>query len=355
VTAPSFYFLLPGSPETPTGGFVYDRHMLRALRTYGRLAGGIVLPGGYPHPSEATRAAGERAVEGLRDGASAIIDGLAFSPLLEAFAAATARLSIYPLVHHPLCDETGLSAAIRDRLRERERQALGLARGVVVTSEHTALRLADFGVPAGRVRVVRPGVDVPPRGGECAGSTSRGVYPVVLLCVASLTQRKGQDVLLRALARLRCFCWRLLLVGPARDAAFAGRLRRLARDLDIEGRIVFPGAVGASRLARLYRVADLFVLPSHYEGYGIAVAEAAAYGLPVVASDAGAIREAIVGARHRLVPPGDAAALADALRSFLVARRETGGDWRAPTDARPRTWTAAGREFLAALDALRAS
>ena len=353
MTAPSFYFLLPGSPETPTGGFVYDRHMLRALRADGRLAGGIVLPGGYPHPSEATRAAGERAVEGLRDGASAIIDGLAFSPLLEAFAATTARLSIYPLVHHPLCDETGLSATIRGRLYERERQALGLARGVVVTSQRTALRLADFGVPAGRIRVVRPGVDGPPHRIQSAATS--GAHHVVLLCVASLAQRKGQDVLLRALARLRCFRWRLLLVGPARDAAFAGRIRRLARHLGIDGRIVLAGAVGASRLVRLYRLADLFVLPSHYEGYGIAVAEAAAYGLPVVASDAGAIPEAIVGARHRLVPPGDVAALADALRGFLVARRGTGGDWRGPADARPRSWTAAGREFVAALDALRTS
>jgi glycosyltransferase involved in cell wall biosynthesis len=353
VTAPSFYFLLPGSPETPTGGFVYDRHMLRALGADSRLAGGIVLPGGYPHPSEATRAAGERAIEGLPDGASVIIDGLAFSPLLEAFAAATARLSVYALVHHPLCDEAGLSAAIRGRFYERERHALGLARGVVVTSNLTALRLADFAVPAGRVRVVRPGVDVP--SDRIQSAVTPGAHPIVLLCVASLVRRKGQDVLLRALARLHRFRWRLLLVGPARDAAFAGRLRRLARDLRIEGRIVFAGAVGASRLAQIYRVGDLFVLPSYHEGYGIAVAEAAAHGLPVVASDAGAIREAIVGAWHRLVPPGDAVALADALRSFLVARRKTGGDWRAPADARPRTWTAAGREFLAALDALRAS
>jgi hypothetical protein len=59
--------------------------------------------------------------------------------------------------------------------------------------------------------------------------------------------------------------------------------------------------------------------------------------------------------RHRRVPPGDVAALADALRGFLVARREVGGDWRAPADTRPRSWTAAGREFLAALDALHAS
>jgi glycosyltransferase involved in cell wall biosynthesis len=355
VTAPSFYFLLPGSPQTPTGGFVYDRHMLCALRAEGRLAGGIVLPGSYPHPSEPTRAAGERAIERLPDGASAIIDGLAFSPLLEAFAPGTARLSIYPLVHHPLCDEAGLSAAVRGRLYERERKALALARGVVVTSEHTALRLADFGVAAGRVRVVRPGVDGPPHASESKGYASSEVHPVVLLCVASLTPRKGQDVLLRALASLRRFRWRLLLVGPARDAAFAGRLRRLARDLGFEGRIVFAGTVSASRLAQLYRAADLFVLASHHEGYGIAIAEAAAYGLPVVASDVGGISEAILGVRHRRVPPGDVAALADALRGFLVARREVGGDWRAPADTRPRSWTAAGREFLAALDALHAS
>ena len=282
-----------------------------------------------------------------------IIDGLAFSPLLEAFAAATARLSIYPLVHHPLCDETGLSAAIRGRLYERERQALGLARGVVVTSQHTALRLADFGVPAGQIRVVRPGVDGPSH--RIRPQATSGAHHVVLLCVASLAQRKGQDVLLRALARLRCFRWRLLLVGPARDAAFAGRLRRLARHLGIDGRIVFAGAVGASssRASIVWRICSCFRRTTR--ATASLSRKRPRYGLPVVASDAGAIREAIVGARHRLVPPGDVAALADALRSFLVARRGTGGDWRAPADARPRSWTAAGREFVAALDALRAS
>ncbi len=121
------------------------------------------------------------------------------------------------------------------------------------------------------------------------------VRPVIPLCVASLARRKGQDVLLRALARLRSFRWRLLLVGPAREADFLGRLRRLARRI-ASRQIVFTGAVSEARLARLYRLANLFVLPSYYEGYEIAVAEAAAHGLPVVASDAGAIPEAIASA-----------------------------------------------------------
>ena len=85
--------------------------------------------------------------EGLPDGARLIVDGLAFSPLLDAFAAEAERLPIYALVHHPLCDETGLAPKQRTKLFERERQALALAHGVVVTSRHTAARLADFGVP----------------------------------------------------------------------------------------------------------------------------------------------------------------------------------------------------------------
>ena len=102
--------------------------------------------------------AAERALAALPDGAALLVDGLAFSPLLEVFEAARRRLRLLVLVHHPLADETGLTGNARDRLFERERRALSLVRGVVVTSATTARRLADFAVPAGRIRVVLPGV-----------------------------------------------------------------------------------------------------------------------------------------------------------------------------------------------------
>ena len=346
MTAGSFYFVLPGPPGTPTGGFVYDRHMLHALRAKGRLAGSLVLPGNYPDPADEARQGAARMLRELPSGGALIVDGLAFSPLFEAFAAEAERLRIYALVHHPLCDETGLASAERERLFERERRALALARSIIVTSRHTAARLADFDVPADRIRVVRPGVGVARR------RTSARAGATVLLCVASLTPRKGQDVLLRALARVRHFAWRLLLVGPARDPAFAGRLRRLARDLRIGDRVAFHGAVENAQLARLYGAADLFVLPSYHEGYGIAAAEAAGHGLPVIASNAGALPEAVAGARHRLVPPGDSRALADALRSLLSARSVAGARWNPPVDPRPRSWASAGQDFVAALDEL---
>ena len=349
MTAPLLYFVLPGQPETPTGGFVYDRHMLSALRAEQRLAGCLVLPGGYPNPSKQASDAASRMLRELPNGARVIVDGLAFSPLLDAFATEAKRLSIYALVHHPLCDETDLTPKERARLFERERRALSLARGIVVTSRHTAARLAGFGVPTDRIRVVRPGIDAKSR--RPASPLSK---TPLLLCVASLTARKGQDVLLRALARLRRFAWRLLLAGPVRDAAFAGHLRRLARDLRIGGRVSFCGVVRPTQLARLYRAADLFVLPSHHEGYGIAVAEAGGFGLPVIASDVGGIPEAARAARHRLVRPGDPTTLADALRSLLRPRRMGSGRRWTPADARPRSWATAGREFIAALDELLA-
>lgn len=346
MTAGSFYFVLPGPPGTPTGGFVYDRHMLQALRAKGRLAGYLVLPGDYPDPADEARQGAARMLRELPSGGALIVDGLAFSPLFKAFAAEAQRLRIYALVHHPLCDETGLASAELGRLFERERQALALARGIVVTSRHTAARLADFNVPADRIRVVHPGIDA------IRSRAVRASGDPVLLCVASLTPRKGQDVLLRALAPVRRFAWRLLLVGPARDRAFAGRLRRLARDLRIGDQVAFRGAVDNAELARLYGAADLFVLPSHHEGYGIAATEAAGHGLPVIASNAGALPEALAGARHLLVPPGDPLALTDALRSVLSARRMAGGRWHRPVGLPPRSWASAGQEFVTALDEL---
>lgn len=342
MSARGLYVLLPGPPETPTGGFVYDRQMLRVLRRAGRLAGVLVLPGAWPEPGAATVAAAATSLSALPDGAALLVDGLAFSPLLEVFQAEADRLRLLALVHHPLADETGVTGGDRERLFDRERQALALVQGVVVTSATTARRLKDFAVPAERIRVVRPGIER-----DVTGSHGRRPGPLRLLCVASLTPRKGQDVLLRALAELRRLPWRLRLVGPARDRAFAGHVRRLTQVLRLDDRVEFVGAVTPAALPSEYRLADVFVLPSHHEGFGIVVAEAAAYGLPIVASDAGAIAEAAAGSRHWLVQPGDPPGLAQALRPRLTAAPVH----RRRPAARRRTWDDAGRDLLAALDA----
>ncbi len=323
------HFVLPGPPQTPTGGFAYDRHVLAALRRADRLEGVIVLAGEYPWPGAATLAAADRRLAELPAGSIVVVDGLALTPLLPVFERHAGRLTLFALIHHPLADETGLTTDQRSRLIDAERRALALAGGVVVTSVQTARRLADFDLPPDRIRVVRPGVRLP-----AGRADQRTQQPPLLLCVASLVARKGQDVLLRALARLRTHPWRLQLVGLERDAAYGRALRRLSHDLRLASRVSFVGAVSDRALARHYRRAGIFVFPSYHEGFGIAVADAAAHGLPIVASDAGAIPEAIGDAPAALVPAGDAAALATALRPLLTcpqARiRRRGSGVRAP-------------------------
>ena len=132
---------------------------------------------------------------------------------------------------------------------------------------------------------------------------------------ATLHPRKGLDVLLRAAALLsrKDVDFHLLLAGtgPAE-----GELKELARRLDLEGRVFFPGRVEPSE--RIYAALDVFCLPSRKEGLGVAALEAMASGLPVAASRVGGLAESVVeGETGFLVPPGDQGALGQALERLL--------------------------------------
>ncbi len=242
--------------------------------------------------------------------------------------AEAARLRLVALVHHPLAEETGLSAAEASRLAAAERAALGAARRVIVTSAPTAVALGAYGVEPGRCIVVEPGADAAPL------ARGSGTATPVLLTVATLTPRKGHAVLLEALAGLADRAWRLECLGSdQRDAATAEALRARADAPGLSGRVCFRGEIGPQALAAAYDRADLFVSPSLYEGYGMALAEALARGLPAVATRTGAAEALVGGDAGLLVPPGDVASLRRSLARLLddpgVLRRCAEGARRA--------------------------
>jgi glycosyltransferase involved in cell wall biosynthesis len=126
-------------------------------------------------------------------------------------------------------------------------------------------------------------------------------------------------VLVDALARLRDIDWRLLCVGSLeRDPATVVAVGRAISAAALDRRITLAGEWLPALLSRAYRAADIFVLPSFHEGYGMAYAEAMAHGLPIVATTAGAIPETVPRRAGLLVPPGDPAALAKALRRLIT-------------------------------------
>jgi glycosyltransferase involved in cell wall biosynthesis len=218
-------------------------------------------------------------------------------------------------VHHPLADETGLTAAQREALEMSEKQALEHARLVIVTSPFTRRRLAHFCLPPERIRVVVPGVD---RGPLSERDLRRDI---VLFCPAAFIPRKGHGDLLRALAGLTDLRWRLICAGKAdHDAECAAHVRSLAGELGLAERVSFCGEVGPEEMARLYGEADLLVLASHYEGYGMVVSEAIAHGLPVVTTNGGALAETLPDGAGLACDPGDVRALRENLRRVLTDR-----------------------------------
>lgn len=307
-------FAIPGDLAAPTGGYAYARRILPLLGGYDVAVRHLPLPGRFPFPDAAALAAAGESLAGIAADEVALIDGLAYGALPDSVIARVAA-PIVALVHHPLGLETGFSDAASARLIEAERRALAHARRVIATSETTAQTLRrDFGVPAARLSVAVPGTD------RAARATGGGDVPH-LLGVGAVVPRKGFDVLVAALARLADTPWRGTIAGSLdRDPATAQALRAQIDGAGIADRVTLTGALGQDDLDRVYRSADIFVLPSRHEGYGMAFAEAMARGLPVVAVAAGAVPATVPRGAGRLVPPDDAEALAGVLGDLLADR-----------------------------------
>jgi len=303
-------FAIPGDINLPTGGYAYDRRVMHELRQAGIAVDHITLPGSFPYPSIEDLDATARVLASVDRSSVLLVDGLAYG----AFPEALARSILHPivaLVHHPLACETGLSSERQIEFHLRERVALSFARKVVVTSPMTARTVAkDFAVQPSRISVAPPGTDPARR----ARGTGR---PLQLLSVGSIVPRKAYDVLVNALAQSRLPDWRLDIIGAARSVEAGHALAVAIRDNALAGHITVAGAVPQAVLEQRYDAADLFVLPSLYEGFGMVLTEAVARGLPIVCTTGGAAAETVSDQAAIKVPPGDVHALAAALERVL--------------------------------------
>jgi glycosyltransferase involved in cell wall biosynthesis len=305
--------IVPGSIEARTGGYEYDRRMIAGLRARGLTVDVRELDASFPRPTPPalTHAAGVLAA--IPDGATVVIDGLAFGAMPDEAERESSRLRFVAVVHLPLAAEVGLDPATVGRLESSERRSLAAAARVVVTGQTTADVLVGYGVTRDRIAVVEPGTDAAPIARGSGGGS--GLH---LVSAAMITPRKGHEILLRALAKTAHRDWRLTCAGSLeRDPPTADRVRACLRALDLESRVSLAGELDDARLAALYDSADLFVLATLHESYGMAVAEALARGLPVVSTATGAIPQLVGADAGILVPPGDVDALADALSSVM--------------------------------------
>jgi glycosyltransferase involved in cell wall biosynthesis len=189
---------------------------------------------------------------------------------------------------------------------------------VLTTSDWTRdWLLGSYPLDPARLHVARPGADA----AAVAAGTSSGHE---LLCVAAVTPTKGHDVLVEALATLDGLDWRCVCVGDLdRDPGYVAKVRDLALERGIADRVQLVGPRTVDELAVSYSHSDVLVHATHVESYGMVLTEALAHGLPVIASRAGGLPEAmgeLSGGRRPglLVPPDDPHALGAALRGWLT-------------------------------------
>jgi glycosyltransferase involved in cell wall biosynthesis len=341
-------FVVPGELSTPTGGYVYDRRIIEELRRLGWHVDLVSLGDGFPRPTAEQRELAAARLREIPNGRCVVVDGLAYGVLPEEGEELCGAHPVIALVHHPLALETGVSESDAERLRHSERAALACTSQVIVTSAATKrLLVADYGVAAERIAVVLPGTDASPS----AEPSNDGI--VRLLAVGAVVPRKGYDVLLAALARMPELPWTLSIAGDrTRDRACATQIDADIARLGLAGRVHTLGAISDPHLTELYQSADVFVLPSRFEGYGMAFAEAVAHGLPVIGTTAGAIPETLPHGAGVLVPPDDAQALAAALRRLIEhpsERDSMAARARAAISALPR-WTESARLFAQVIE-----
>jgi glycosyltransferase involved in cell wall biosynthesis len=233
-----------------------------------------------------------------------------------------------------------------------ERLAVRRAARVLVLSDFSRRLLASDHPGATPVRV-RGGVDTTtfrPADGRTAARLRLGLAEdgVLLVAVRRFEPRMGLEELLGAFTRLEGAAT-LALVG---SGLLEPRLRALASDLGVDGRVLFPGRVGDDALPDWYRAADLVVLPTvAYEGFGLATVEALACGTPVVGSPVGATPELLGPLDRRLLADSaEPGALAAAIRAGLELGGEELGRRCREHAEREYAWDAVIGDWEAALE-----
>ena len=287
-------------PTRPSGGNVYDRRLAEGLADLGwdvrvRLVAAAGDAAGY---------ALEPALSAVPDSAIAVVDGLLAASDSVAVQGVSDRLRVVTLAHMV-------------RGTSDEGRMLRASAHVVATSRWAATTLSRLhGLPPGTVTVASPGVDAAP---PSAPSESGGRF----LVVAAVASHKGHDVLIEALAGLRDRSWTCHCVGSLEvEPRFADGTRALASAFGLAERLRLTGPLHGEDLDARFAAADLLVVPSRDDAYGMVVTEALARGIPVLATDVGGIPEAMGRTAEgelpgMLVAPGDPEALTRRLRHWL--------------------------------------
>jgi glycosyltransferase involved in cell wall biosynthesis len=319
--------LIYGSLETLSGGYLYDRKLVDHLRRQGDQVEIISLPwrNYLIHLQDNFSFSLLRRLEQLR--VDFLLQDELNHPSLFYLNRLVHKRAGYPLiaiVHHLLSSEA--RPAWQNRLyRQIERRYLESVDGFVYNSQTTCRVVETL------VKNRLPGVVAFPAGDRLLADISedqiaaraRQPGPLRLFFLGNIIPRKGLHTLVEAVNELPRKAWTLSVAGSQRlNRSYANQIRKKVAAYDLQEHIRFMGPLQEAEVIDQMHSSHVLVVPSSYEGFGIAYLEGMGFGLPAIASTGGAAKEIITpGLDGFLIPPGDSSALAQTL-GLLVEDRE---------------------------------
>lgn len=291
-------FIVPGTIRHRSGGNLYNVRLVEHLEALGAHLEVVALDGAWPPGRREDRDALARALCGAD---LVIVDGLIAAGAPDAIEAAVqAGTRVWVLSHMAFPDHA-----------QTERRTLVAATGVICPSSFAAVQLkSQYGLEC--VHVARPGV--------LPAEAAVGSQPPHLVCVAALLPNKSQLLFVEALARVGHLPWTVSLIGsPDADPAYAAQVAAAVAQYGLEDRIRLTGELQGQRLEDEWHAADLSVLVSKHETFGMAVQESLAHGVPAIVRQGTGAEEALGagGAGIAVDLDGGAAGLAGTLSGWL--------------------------------------
>ena len=318
--------IIYGRLDTLTGGWIYDRLMVEYLQAQGHTVEVISLKQHHYVRNLADNFS-RRLYRRLLDHNCRLLlqDGLIHPSLVGLNQRIKGRHScpLLAIVHQVLCHQP-VKRYQQLFYRAIERRYYKSVDGFILNSETTRASVESLVGRQPPAVVAFPGGD---RLGYLASdavveSRCRRAGPLQLIMVGNLTPNKGVLPLIEGLSRLPPESWHLSLIGSlTMNRAYVQKVRALIDRLGLEDRIDIPGPLDGEALAGRLNTSQVFVLPFSYEGFGMAGLEAMAWGLPVVGSTRGALKEYVCnGVNGVLIPPDDSAAFAQQVQRLHADR-----------------------------------
>ena len=296
----NLHFLIAGNIDSLICRSIYNKRVIEGLRKKKHHVEVHNLNDDFPFPSEGSLENCNLIIRSIPKHDSIIIDSQVLGTIPSFLKEIHTTNPIIGLIHLPLSVDPNLTTYQRTMVTDHEKESFGYVKKFIASSEYTAEILLNFGLDDQKIDTVIPGLDKFPLKKEYSEK------PFHLLSISNLCRNKDHSILLRALSALKDKDWILDCYGNLdMDREYLSDFQAMIRHNHLQHKILIHGTINGEALSEAYLKADLFVHPSDFEVYGMALTEALAHGIPVVASTGGGICRTVPARMGQFFKPGD--------------------------------------------------